>query len=101
MTAQYDKAHDKAEDDLRARAVARLEQKQSFLRHFAWYLVINAFVWGLWAFTEEQKSGFPWPGWVTLGWGIPVALHAFQLFGRMGDGDITEDKIQREMRKMG
>jgi hypothetical protein len=36
---------------------------------------------------------FPWPAFVTLGWGIGVAFHAWDVYGRKS---ITEEEILRE-----
>jgi hypothetical protein len=36
---------------------------------------------------------FPWPVFVTLGWGIGVAFHAWDVYGPR---PITEDEIEPE-----
>lgn len=83
-------------DDTTARdlAIKRLHQKRSFQGMLVAYVVINAFLWALWAITESDKSGVPWPLWVTLGWGVGVALSAWGIYGQK---PITEDAVQREM----
>ena len=43
--------------DLRERAIARLRQKRDFGAHLFVYLVVNAFVVGIWAVTG---AGFFW-----------------------------------------
>ena len=41
--------------------------------HLAIYLAVNAMLWILWAAVAGTHE-FPWPIWVTLGWGIGVAV---------------------------
>lgn len=53
------------------------QRRASFKSHLLTYLIVNAFLWGLWYFSSGQDySGrFPWPIWSTLGWGIGLAFH--------------------------
>jgi hypothetical protein len=77
-------------------AIKRLHQKRGFQGMLVSYVVINAFLWILWAITDSNKSGIPWPLWVTLGWGIGVVMSAWSIYGQK---PITEDAVQREMEK--
>ena len=60
-------------------------KRAGFKKSFITYLIINAFLIGVWYFTSGAKSYF-WPGWVLLGWGIGIAFqyaaayHGNQLF---------------------
>jgi 2TM domain len=56
-----------AGQDLRDRAVARLKQKRDFGDHLFVYLVVNAFLIGIWAFTG---AGFFRPAFPLFLWGI-------------------------------
>lgn len=52
-------------------------KRAKFRKSFYAYAVITAFLWGVWWFTMGRHTGFtgyPWPVWVTLGWGIAIAL---------------------------
>jgi len=40
---------------------------------------------------------FPWPVFPTLGWGIGLALNAWDVYGRK---DITAADVDREMEKL-
>jgi hypothetical protein len=52
------------------------QKRASFKSHLAIYLVINAFMWSIWFFNQKDHgTGYPWPVWTTLGWGIGVAFH--------------------------
>ncbi|HYO86362.1 MAG TPA: 2TM domain-containing protein [Dermatophilaceae bacterium] len=74
------------------RARARLEKKRKFRSDLVAYVVINAFLVGIWAF---NGAGYFWPGWVLAGWGLGLILTGWDLFYRH---DITDDDIQRELR---
>jgi hypothetical protein len=79
------------EDQLRRRAVKRLQAKAGFWTHLAIYLAGNAFLVMIWFFTG---AGFFWPIFPIAGWGIGVAANAWDVFGRE---PITEERIQHEM----
>ena len=60
------------------------QKKASFKSHAVTYIIVNAFLWGIWYFSSSQHdfsfesirwSHFPWPLWSTLGWGIGLAFH--------------------------
>ena len=56
------------------------------------YLVINAFLIGIWAIAG---FGYFWPGWVLAGWGVLLMLNRW----RRARHDVTDD-IQRELHKI-
>lgn len=60
------------------------QKRTSFKSHAIIYIIVNAFLWGIWYFSsshhnfsfENMRWGhFPWPIWSTLGWGIGLAFH--------------------------
>jgi hypothetical protein len=79
---------------LRDRAIARLKQKRDFGAHLFVYLVVNAFVVGIWAVTG---AGFFWPVFLLFLWGIGLVLHAWEVYWRK---PVSEDEIRREMERM-
>jgi hypothetical protein len=81
------------EVDPRAAALKRLEDKRDFRTHVVAYVVVNSFLVGIWAVTG---SGYFWPIWPILGWGIGLVLHAWTLFGQR---PISEADIELEMRR--
>lgn len=83
-------------DDARDLAIKRLKNRRDFKAHLVVYVVVNAFLWLLWVFTDDAKSGVPWPIWPTLGWGIAIVLNAWNVYGSR---PITEDDIQNEMKR--
>jgi hypothetical protein len=85
-------------DDLaRVNAIHRLKAKRAFAYSAFSYVVVNVFLWLVWAFTSDGDGGFPpWPVWVTLGWGFGLAFQAWSAFGK---SQISEQDIQKELRK--
>jgi fatty acid desaturase len=70
----------------------RVERKRKFTGDVVAYLVINAFLVGVWA---VSGFGYFWPGWVLSAWGVFLLLDAWNLYYRK---PITEGDIEREMR---
>ncbi len=81
------------DDDLRNQARKRLQKRRDFSAHVVSYLVVNAMLIGIWAITG---AGYFWPAWVLLGWGVGLALNAWDVFFRRA---ITEADIDREMKR--
>ena len=71
----------------------RVEKKRKLRGDVVAYVVINAFLIGLWAATG---FGYFWPAWVLGAWGVFLVLDAWNLYYRR---PITEDDIEREMRR--
>jgi hypothetical protein len=82
------------DDELRKRAVKRLQAKAGFWTHLAVYLAVNAFLVVIWFFTG---AGYFWPIFPIAGWGIGIAANAWDVFGRE---PITEERVQREMEEL-
>ena len=64
------------ERTLRERALERIEKKQEFHAHLLAYVLLNAMLVGIWAATG---SGFFWPVFPLLGWGIGLAFHIWDV----------------------
>jgi hypothetical protein len=79
--------------DLRARAVVRLNKKREFRAHLFVYAVVNAVLIAVWALTW---TGFFWPIFPMLGWGIGIVFHAWDVYRP----PISEPAIEREMRNL-
>ncbi len=75
----------------RAAARKRLAARRKIVSDVVAYVVINAFLVFVWLLTG---AGYFWPGWVMAGWGILLALHAWDVFWRR---PITEADIAREV----
>jgi hypothetical protein len=71
----------------------RLQTRRDFGSHVVAYVVINAFLVGIWAFTG---AGYFWPAWVLGGWGAGLVLHAWDAFLHR---PITEADIDAELHR--
>jgi 2TM domain len=77
----------------RERARTRVQTRRDFASHVVAYIVINAFLVGIWAFTG---AGYFWPAWVLGAWGAGLVLHAWDAFVRR---PITEADIDAEIQR--
>jgi hypothetical protein len=82
-------------DHQREAAIDRLKAKRAFQANVVSFLVITAFLIGIWA---VAGAGFFWPVFVILGWGFGLVMHGWQVYGNHG---ITEDDVRREMERGG
>lgn len=78
-------------DPVRDQAITSLKKKRDFKTHLLMYVLVNALLVVIWAFTNPD--GLFWPIFPILGWGIGVIANAWDVYGRK---PITEDEIQRE-----
>jgi len=87
-----------AEAELRDIALRRLKKRRDFHTHVVVYIVVNGFLWALWAvFSITSGWTFPWPVFPLLGWGIGLALNAWDVYGRR---EITIADVDREAEKL-
>lgn len=82
-----------SDDELRQRAVARLESRREFWTHVAAYVLVNGAFVVIWALTG---AGFFWPVFPILGWGIGLFFHGWETFS----GGPKEERIRREMERL-
>ncbi len=78
-------------DDERASVRKRLIDRRRFTSDLVAYVVVNAFLIGVWAFTG---AGYFWPAWVLAGWGVALVLDAWNAFGRR---PVTEADVDAEL----
>lgn len=81
-------------DQMRAMALQRLRKQADFRVHLLIYLAVNALLVIVWAWTGATLF---WPIFPIAGWGIGVAANAWDAYGRK---PVTEDRIQREIRRL-
>ena len=74
-------------------ARARLVRRRKFKGDVVAYVLINAFLVGIWA---VNGFGAFWPGWILAGWGVLLALDGWDAYFRH---DVTEEEIQRELHR--
>lgn len=78
----------------RVQARKQIEARRDFTSHLVAYIVVNAFLVGVWALTDA--GGYFWPAWVIAGWGVGLLLHAYETFLRR---PISEADIEAELRR--
>lgn len=73
-----------------------------FRMHLRSYLIVNAGLWLIWAFTTfaSNSSGhmhwiFPWPIFPMLGWGIGLASHYFHVYRGGNERSMIEEEYQK------
>jgi len=86
---------DPLELDLRRRAEKRLKDKREFGAHVLAYVLVNGFLVVLWAMTTGP-TGFFWPVFPILGWGIGLAFHVWEVVSP----EPSEEKIRAEMERL-
>lgn len=85
-------------EGLREQALRSLKKRRDFHTHLFVYLTVNALFWGIWAIIGSTSgSWFPWPMFVTLGWGIGVIFNAHDVYVRR---PISEAEVQEEMERL-
>jgi 2TM domain len=83
------------EQELRARAIARLEEKRDLIGSLTTFVGVNGLLWLIWALTDRSTDGgVPWPTWVSAIWGFFIVMHVWKIFARR---PISEADIQREI----
>lgn len=88
------------EAPLREQAVAQLRKKRDFRTHLVAYILVNALFWLIWAVVLVTADGpwLPWPLFPMAGWGIGIAFHGWDTYGRR---PFSEAEIERELARLG
>jgi hypothetical protein len=73
-------------------------RRAGFKRLLASYIIINIFLWVLWALTGSDRdgSGIPWPAWTTFGWGIGVLFHFIGTYVKTDDVEREYEKLEKQ-----
>jgi hypothetical protein len=82
---------------VREAAIRSIKRKRAFRNSLAIYIIINAFLVGIWAIDGTDE--YFWPGWVLAGWGVAILFQAWSAYGK-SPKTISEDEIQREAQKL-
>ncbi len=71
-------------------------KRAAFKKHLSTYTIVNIMMWLLWLITSP--GAFPWPLFVTLGWGIGISSHYLEAYGFSGRGlaDREYDKLLKD-----
>ena len=75
------------------------KKRVAFKKSFLTYAIINIFLWSIWFFSGRNfgsgNYNWPWPLWVTLGWGIGIAFQYRDAYLTSGS-----DSVQKEYDKL-
>ena len=77
------------------------KKRAGFKSHLLSYVLVNIFLWSLWYFTGRHGRGdFPWPMWVTLGWGIGLGFSysGAYIFPKSNSVQREYEKLKNEQR---
>ena len=80
-------------DNARQMAIERLKVKRGFSGHVTVYVLVNMLLILIWSVTGR---GYFWPIWPISGWGIGLAMHAWNAFFAK---PITEEDIRQEIER--
>lgn len=78
-------------------ATKKVQKKLNFYKSLTTYLIVCAF---LWAIALLTGSGYPWPIWVMLGWGVGLAFQAIDAFSFTANEQQRQQMIEEEVRRM-
>jgi hypothetical protein len=95
--AQHSGATDNTQE-LRARALRRLQDRRGLMAHGLAYLSVNVLLVAVWVATG---AGFFWPVFPLFGWGIGLAFHAWSVFWpEPGEAQVDReiDRIRQHRR---
>jgi hypothetical protein len=85
------------EDEIRRRVEKRYKERQGLITNLVSYILINIMMWTIFGLSG---SSFPWPIFVTLGWGIGAVSHVLDYNSKYGSGaQRREAEIQREIER--
>ncbi|MCY4145543.1 MAG: 2TM domain-containing protein [Chloroflexi bacterium] len=83
------------EDELRKRARKKLSARRELVQHLLSYILVNLFLWTIYLATWQE---FPWPLFVSGGWGIGIVSHLADYYFKHGKGaEWREADIEREV----
>jgi hypothetical protein len=85
-------------DAVREQALARVSKRRDLKAHAVVYTLVNVAIWGIWVvIAANSNSWWPWPVFLTVFWGIGLAMNAWDVYFRK---PITEQELQREIDRL-
>jgi 2TM domain-containing protein len=76
------------------------QKRASFRSGFITYVIVIAFLWGIWYFTSgrDHRDSWPWPIWPTLGWGLGMVFQYFKAYVNP-ESNSVENEYEKLKRK--
>lgn len=75
------------------------KDRAKFKSHLFTYLVVNALLWVIWAFTGRESEPLPWPVWVSVFWGFGVLMNGLGVYGGLGKAQLSEREYEKLVRQ--
>ena len=88
--------------DKRLWKIAR--KRADFKKGLVVYALVNALLWAIWWFTLGKRVGLgasTWPIYVTLGWGIGVAISYLEAYAPDGHSQVEREYEKLKRRQAG
>jgi serine/threonine-protein kinase len=88
-----------SEEAIRRRIDRRFRKRAEFVAHLGSFIAVNLICWFLWNNAGVNLGwAFPWPLFVTFGWGAGLASDMMETVEQTGRrAEAREDAIEREM----
>jgi hypothetical protein len=91
---------DDFEKKIRRQIEKKYDERQGLLIHAAAFVVFNILIWGIYLMVGPAEIEFPFPIFVTGGWGIGMLGHAMTYYNRYGGGARRKEAaIQAEIQR--
>lgn len=91
------------EEEIRQRVEQRMKARQEFWIHLGIYVAVNLFLWVVFFIIPAMggENPFPWPIFVTGGWGIGIFSHAVETYYKTNPSvqERRERAIQAEIER--
>ena len=102
MAATTDQTRDEVVEStpsaVREQALAQVKKRRDLNTHAVVYALVNLAIWGIWVVVAASShSWWPWPVFLTVFWGIGLAMNAWDVYFRK---PITEQELQREIDRL-
>jgi fatty acid desaturase len=81
-------------NDERLQNIAR--KRADFRKSLYSYVAVIVFLWIIWWITTGRITGFtgyPWPVWITLGWGVSLAIQYFKAY-KVNKKELADEDIK-------
>ena len=76
----------------------KAQARTRFQSHLVVYLVVNAFLWLLWALLPYPSKMLPWPIFSTFFWGLSLLRHGVGAYGNFNQERRTQREYERLLR---
>lgn len=89
------------EAEIRSGVTKRFKERGGLIQHLMTYIAVNIMLWVFWLITGQ---GFPWPLFVTGGWGIGLLSHLVDYYHKHGRGARNREaaidaEVERQLAK--